>query len=55
MFSRALLTKLNYLEFRVLKGQSNEKVLSLQNFVATAVRRSSLWQNFANQRNPFYT
>jgi hypothetical protein len=26
MFSRALLTKLNYLDFRVLKGQSHDKV-----------------------------
>jgi hypothetical protein len=34
MFSRALIPKLNVLDFRELKGQSHDKV-SLQKFLAT--------------------
>jgi hypothetical protein len=48
MFSTALRTKLNCLDFLLLKGQSQEKVIFAK-FVATAVRRSSLWQHFVNQ------
>jgi hypothetical protein len=44
MFSRVLIPKLNVLDFRVLKGQSHDKV-SLFKIV---------WQHFVNQRNRFY-
>jgi hypothetical protein len=44
MFSRALIPKLNVLDFRVLKGQPHNKGSVCKIF----------WQHFANQRNRFY-
>jgi hypothetical protein len=55
MFSRALLTKLNCLDFRVLKGQSYDKVCLCKILWLPLFDAVSLWQHFAYQRNWFYT